>query len=321
MNDPLLTLMIPYLQATLLSLVLFSISFVILNIIHKQSYRKRTVILTAPSVGSVTIMLVLGASCFMHWLSLTKTSLYFGVCHQTSLEIMVFICTSFVALGFTSIGLATGSATIRYFLGDRIAIRLSNAKPLLQSDAREIYDTVNRLSRKAGVDTPKLYLIECSTPIISTRGKRKNPIIMMSVGLIENLTSRELEASLAHELSHIKNNDGLIRALVSSLKFVAPFVFLNYLIEPAIHREREFLADEGSVALTGEPRALISALIKTSKNTNVGYTSFQNMIGFSLENPLLRGIFSKHPPLVERLNRLLELEREKHNARATSSPP
>ncbi len=99
---------------------------------------------------------------------------------------------------------------------------------------------------------------------------------------------------------------------MTSLKFAAPFVFSSYLIEPAICREREFLADEGSVTLTSEPSALISALIKISEAYDV-VAKGGFFCGFAMSffhcSPARGGIFSKHPPLEERLNRLLKLEK------------
>jgi len=307
MNNSILILIMPYLYATLLSLIMSAAVIIGLKLVRKQAYKIRTMMLVAPLLGSVTIMVWVSSLCFIHRLS----NIYHLVCGQISLESVRFICTSLVTLAFASFGLAVSSGMITYYSGDKIAIHLFHAKPLNQSEVKEIYETINSLSRKAGVRPPKLYLIERSTPIILTVGRRNSPTIMVSVGLLESLSSKELAASLAHEISHIKNNDGLIRTLASSLKFATPFNLLGYLIEPAIYREREFLADEASVALTNEPSELISALIKISEAFAVktkGVFFYGLAMGFFLESPLRGGLFNKHPPLEERLNRLLQLK-------------
>jgi len=310
-TNSILILIAPYLYATLLSLGI-SVGVIFgLKLVRKQAYKIRTMMLVAPLLGSVTMMVGVSSLCFIHWLSLNYPDLGHAVCDQIPQENVGFICTSLVTLAFVSFGSAVLLGVITYYLGDKIAIHLFGAKTLNQSEAKEIYQTLNCLSRKAGVKTPKLYLIERSTLMIFTVGRKNSHAIMVSVGLLENLSSKELEASLAHEISHIKNSDDLIRTMASIMKFATPFNLLGYLIEPAIYREREFLADEGSVTLTNEPSALISALIKFSEAWDVEAKESllcRLSIGFFLESPSRGGIFSKHPPLEERLNRLLQLE-------------
>jgi len=311
MDNSITILLMPYFYATLLSLIISALVIVCLKLVHERAYKIRTMMLVAPLLGSVAIMAWFSSLCFIHWLSMNHPDPYHAVCNQVSPESIRFICTSLVSLAFASFGFTVSSGMINYYLGDRIAIHLFHAKPFDQSEAKEIHETLNRLSRKAGVKPPKLYLIERSTPITFAVGRRNAPTIMVSVGLLETLSSKELEASLAHEISHIKRNDGLIRTLASSLKFATPFNLFSYLIEPAIYREREFLADEGSVTLTDEPSALISALIKISEACDVkpNESFFSKLaVGFFLKSPVGGGIFSKHPSLEERLNRLLQLK-------------
>ena len=311
MTDAILILMTPYLYATLLSLIMSAVVIFSLKLVNKQAYRTRTIMLVTPLVGSFTIMAWVSSFCFIHWLSTNYPTLSHTVCSYISPGSLRFICTSLVTLAFTSFSFAVSLSMINYYLGDKIAMHLFRAKPFSKSQAKETYETLNRLSRKAGVKTPKLCFIERSSPIIFTVGRRNTPTVILSVGLLETLSPEELEASLAHEISHIKNNDGLIRTLASCLKFAAPFNFVSYLIEPAIYREREFLADEASVTLTKKPSALISALIKISEafavKTKGGYF-YSLAMGFFLESPLRGGLFNKHPPLEERLNRLLQLK-------------
>jgi len=321
MANSTLILITPYLYATLLSLIMSAVVVVSLKLVHKQAYKMRTVMLVVPLLGSVAIMIWVSSLCFVHWFSMNFLNPYHAVCNQISPESVRFICTSLVTLAFASFGSAVSLGMINYYLGDKIAIHLFHAKPFSQNEAKELHETLNCLSRKAGMKPPKLYLIERSTPIIFAVGKRNAPTIIFSLGLLETLSSKELKASLAHEISHIKNNDGLIRTLASSLKLATPLNLLGYLIAPAIYREREFLADEGSVTLTNEPSALISALIKISEACDVelkGGFSYRLAMGFFLEGPARGRIFSKHPPLEERLNRLVQLEKA-HRKRKTTA--
>lgn len=321
MDNSILILIMPYFYATLLSLIISTMVIVCLKLVRKRAYKTRTMMLVAPLLGSVAIMVLVSSLCFIHWLSMNYPDPYHAVCNQVSPESTRFICTSLVSLAFASFGFAVSSGMINYYVGDKIAIHLFHAKPFDQSEAKEIHEILNRLSRKAGVKPPKLYLIERSTPIIFAVGRRNVPTLMVSVGLFETFSSKELEASLAHEISHIKRNDGLIRTLVSSLKFATPFNFLSYLIEPAIYREREFLADEGSVALTNRPSALVSALIKISEACDVEpKESFFSRLamGLFLRSPVRGGIFSKHPSLEERLNRILQLAEARKTGNANA---
>lgn len=257
-------------------------------------------------------VVLVSSICFIHWLSLGQPilSLCHGVCIQAPPLSVHLICTSFVTLALASFSLAISSGFISYYFGDKLATRLLHAKPLDKETAGEIHEMVRSLSRQAEVCPPHLYFVEGSTPRIFTAGRRSSAVIVMSVGLLETLSKKELEASLAHEISHVKNRDCLIKTLVSSLKLSSPFIFPFYFVEPAIYREREFLADESGVNLTGEVSPLISALIKIGeacnfKSKRVFLQGF--MLNFFTRSHGYGGIFDKHPPLEERLKRLIQL--------------
>lgn len=312
MTNPLLSLLTPYGYATILSITMAAVATLALRRVRKRSYGKRTIILGTPLLITVATMVLVSSMCFTHWLNLQHSSSCHGLCIGISPQSINFVCTLFVALGFSPYGSALALGIINYRFGERIAVAHFNAKPLFEKDAGKIADTLKELSRRATIPTPRLYLIESSTPKIFTVATRKNSAIMVSVGLLETLTPDELEASLAHEIAHIKNNDGLIKSLMSTLKYAVPFIIPSYLLEPAICREREFLADEAGANLSRKPFALISALMKMasaqsfSQKTAGGFFS-KFSIGFSLESPVRGGFFEKHPPLKERLDRLLAL--------------
>jgi heat shock protein HtpX len=313
MIDPSLALLMPYLYATFLSLVMCLIVIGALRIVNKRAYGKRTLMLGVPMLGSVASIGSVSASCLVHWLSLDNPNLsaFHAVCSQAPAGSIGLVCTVSVIIAVASFGFASSLGILNHYLGGSIAIRLLKAKPLAMSEAREAFKTVHRLSACGGINAPRLFFVEGSTPNILTVGKKGRSVIIVSVGLLETLSSRELEAVLAHEISHIRNNDNLLKTLVSSLKFYSPFIFPTYLLEPAVYREREFLADESGVALTGNPSALISALLKIGEALSFKpkHSSFSNVaMGFCFAIPRKRGVFDNHPPLEERLSRLMQLE-------------
>jgi len=290
---------LPYIYTVWFSIVMLIGTITCLKLVKKQAYKIRTSLFFIPLFGSVLIMLWILPPCFIHWISIV----------YIALTDIVILCTVLITFVSVSLGISVLSSFINYCFGDKIAIWSYHAKPLQKSEVKNLYRTLNRLSKGAGVKTPKLFLIERSTPLIFTVGGT-NPTLMVSVGLLEILSKTELDACIGHEISHIKNNDCLIRTLASGLKFATLFNVFNYLIEPAIYREREFLADEGSAKLTGKPKALISALIKISETQSIYPKGnfFNSLMTNFIENPVKGGIFSKHPRIGERIKRLLELE-------------
>ena len=172
----------------------------------------------------------------------------------------------------------------------------------------EITKSVERLSKTMGVDQPKVTLIDSGDPAaFITRSKRKY-VLAVSVGLVESLSTEELDACLAHELSHVKNNDFSVRTFATAAR-VALFAHpLGHLIEPAVYRAREFLADRAAADLVGRG-ALISALSKLRESQN--YVAAHRSIGTAClldsvgTNPLFR-LFDKHPTLENRISALQE---------------
>ena len=133
----------------------------------------------------------------------------------------------------------------------------------------------------------------------------------VSVGLFESLNAEELEACLAHELSHLKNRDFIVRFLATMGKvglFSRPW---GYLIEPAIYRDRELLADKTAAEMLGGPKALISALTKIRESQTYEFNQ-SGSIGmtclFSLvSNNRLMQLFDKHPAISARIRALEEM--------------
>jgi heat shock protein HtpX len=187
---------------------------------------------------------------------------------------------------------------------------LTRLFPEMQFEASplEVTRAVERLSRSMGVVPPKVTLIDSGNPAAFITRSKREYMLAVSVGLLESLSAKELDACLAHELSHVKNNDFSVRSFATSAR-VALFAHpLGHLIEPAVYRAREFLADRTAAGLVGRD-ALISALSKLRESQN--YVTAHRSIGTAClfdsvgTNPLFR-LFDKHPTLEKRIRALQE---------------
>jgi len=172
----------------------------------------------------------------------------------------------------------------------------------------EVTRSVEKLSTTMGVVPPKVTLIDSGDPAAFITRSKREYILAVSVGLLESLSAKELDACLAHELSHVKNNDFSVRSFATAAR-VALFAHpLSHLIEPAVYRAREFLADRTAADLA-ERGALISALSKLQESQN--YFAAHRSIGTAClfgsvgTNPLFR-LFDKHPTLENRIRVLQE---------------
>lgn len=218
-----------------------------------------------------------------------------------------------------------------------IIMRMYRASPLTQSPL--LVSAVQELSRRAGLrQVPELFYIPSSSFNAFTVGMRNEAVIAVSDGLLRMLNSREMVAVLAHELSHIRNNDiwvmgvaDLFSRLTSLLSIFGQFLLLlnlplilftevsiNWLVvlllifaptmsalaQLGLSRTREYDADLGSVELTGDPEALASALLKLERQ---GASLFEQVFlpGRRMPEPSL---LRTHPPTEERVRRLLALK-------------
>ncbi|MFC2754529.1 MAG: M48 family metallopeptidase, partial [Candidatus Nanogingivalis sp.] len=258
--------------------------------------------------------------------------LYFSYIYD---DLIIFIFTLFFAFFY---------ALFQYKISTAITLKMNGAELISKKDAPEFYSIVESLSITAGLPMPKLYIINDSSMNAFAAGTDpENSVICATTGLLENMDKVEIEGVMAHEISHIKNYDirvsmaaVALTAVIGMLSdIVLRFIFLNdddedsknpitlilglffVLISPllatitrlAISRQREFLADATAVSLTRYPDGLISALEKLKNNKPL---KRQNSTTASLfiSNPMKQGffqrIFSTHPPLDDRINRLKE---------------
>jgi len=175
----------------------------------------------------------------------------------------------------------------------------------------EIKDSVTRLARAAHIRVPDVCMVDSGVPSAFTVRANRRYTITLSVGLLESLDGKEVEACLAHEVAHLKNNDFTVR-FIATLSKVALFARpLSYLLEPAVYRAREFMADITAANLVGGPEALISALsqLKESSNLDTAISGSSCVCNLTAAGGVCR-MFDKHPALEDRLKVLREMKEE-----------
>lgn len=232
-------------------------------------------------------------------------------------------------------------AAIEYYFSSKIALKMTGARQISRADSPQFYAAVETIAITAGLPTPKLYVIDDPAPNAFAAGiNPESSIICATTGLLEIMDKSELEAVVAHEISHIKNYDIKVSmaafALTAAIGFVSdvawriifwsdddnisPFAYvigvilsilapiLAMIIRLAISREREFLADASAVMLTRHPEGMISALNKLRQASRPLARQSSVAANLFFINPLKSGflanLFATHPPIEDRISRL-----------------
>ncbi len=231
-----------------------------------------------------------------------------------------------------------------YWFSDKIVLAMYRAKPL--KDAPEIHSIVREVSKQAGIPKPRVYLIPTQNCNAFATGRNpKNAVVALTAGIIDLLNKEELKGVIAHEISHVKNRDILIQtiaatiaAIISYVAFMARFAMIfggrdrdggrglemivlailtpiiAMLLQLAISRSREYLADESGARLIKNPKALASALEKLAASNKMRPLKFGNKTteGMFIVNPFkgngLFALFMTHPPVKKRVQKLMELK-------------
>ena len=274
----------------------------------KRSFHGRTIVL----LGMLGVMLAesllfIGVSSYIDMLGrapahVARTSWdYFSILHAVNLGV--------VLIG----GFAAACAGL--FIGlKKTRIGVSKMFPQLQflePAPVHVSETVMRLACLAGVASPNVSLVDSGVPSAFTVWANRKYSVALSVGLLESLDDKEVEACLAHEISHIKNGDFTVRFLATLAKIALFAKPLSYFIEPAVYRAREFLADRTAAQLIGGPDALISALSKLKDSDSLAVTSPQDLMSvcnLGGGKGMLR-ILHKQPDFTARIETLREMKR------------
>jgi heat shock protein HtpX len=229
---------------------------------------------------------------------------------------------------------------ISYFFSDSIVLASYRAQIVGPADAPELYAIVANLAQRAGLPMPRVAIIPDETSNAFATGRNpEHAVVAVTAGIMRTLSRQELEGVLAHELGHVKHRDILVGSLAAVLAQAIMFIshlalwvtprdregrsnplagLVVYILGPiaammlqmAISRSREYMADEYSAHLTGRPDMLASALRRISGyNEEVPMRDAQPATAhMMIVNPLAGGgffsLFSTHPPIARRIERL-----------------
>jgi len=233
-----------------------------------------------------------------------------------------------------------------YWFSDKIVLRMYGAQEVTDRDAPELYNLVRQLADKAGLPMPKVYIIPDESPNAFATGRNpSHAAVAVTHGIMRILSWEELAGVIGHELGHIKNRDILIQTVASTfgaaITYLAQFGFLfggrsddeehqggslvgsilmmilaplaAAIIQMAISRSREYIADRTGAEICGRPLWLAGALGKLSRASEaIPMNANQATASMFIVNPLsggaIAGLFSTHPPIEERIHRLEEME-------------
>ncbi len=260
------------------------------------------------------------------------------------------------ALSFTGIAFIMAGVMnfLSYFYSDKMVLAISKAKSISEQEDRELYQLVRNLSLKAAMPLPKIYIIDDTAPNAFATGRDpKHAVIAFTTGILDKLNKQELEGVIAHELSHVKNRDILLSSVVSilvgfialladwflrmsfyggrdndrdnknngiflALAIVAALLspLIATLIQLALSRRRESLADASGVFLTRNPQGLADALGKISGDKEPLEVANRATAHLYIVNPLkgseavgwFSGLFNTHPPIEERIKALQAMQ-------------
>jgi heat shock protein HtpX len=256
----------------------------------------------------------------------------------------------FVAIGFLIGGSSTALLFLffaallnmgSYFFSDKLALKMSGAKPISESEAPRLYQIVRDLCTRADLPMPRLYEIPVDQPNAFATGRNpKHSAVAVTRGIMQLLSEDELRGVLAHELAHVKHRDILITSvaatigaaitylgymllwfggddesplgLVGSLAMVLLAPLAATIIQLSISRQREYAADAGGAELTGNPESLASALLRLeegakAKPLKVNQAAEPLFIVKPFSGGGFARLFSTHPPIEDRVRRLRQM--------------
>lgn len=242
-----------------------------------------------------------------------------------------------------------------YWNSDKMALRAYNAQPLSESQVPELYELVRELCRKAELPMPRLYVIPTDVPNAFATGRDpEHAAVAVTEGILSMLNRDELAGVISHELSHVKHRDTLIMTLSASIATAISYIaniaqwatifgtardedgnrsnpialivtiviapLAASLIQFALSRSREYMADASGARICGKPLALASALLKLDDYAHhrVIPDAKPATSGLFIINPLagvggVANLFSTHPSTEERVKKLREIAAEMHS--------
>jgi len=265
---------------------------------------------------------------------------------------LLFVYGKATGYGLSFVGIAliiSGLMSLgSYYYSDRIILGISRAKQIQKKDNPELFRIVENLAIGDGIPIPRIYTIDDSAPNAFATGRNpKNAVVCVTSGILQKLNKAELEGVIAHELSHVKNYDirlmAIVAVLVGMVALLADFFMRSFLfgrrdreegggnaqaifmiigivfmilspivatlIQLAVSRKREYLADASGALLTRYPEGLASALEKISRdheplevaNSATAHLYITNPVKGKNVGNLFASLFNTHPPIEERI--------------------
>ena len=280
-------------------------------------------------------------------ISQIKTGLLLGILFA------LFLCIGFLLGGTYGLTIGFLIALVlnglSYWFSDKIVLFMYGAKEIKEKDNKALFNLIREVAKDASLPMPKVYLMNTETPNAFATGRNpKHAAVAVTSGIMHLLTLKELKGVIAHEMSHIKNRDILISSIaaviagaISYIAMIARFgaIFgggndregnmgnllsvlvlailapiIAMIVQLAISRSREYLADSTGAKIIKDPRALADALEKLEKGVKLNplKNGPQAASHLFIINPFsgrsVLNLFSTHPPLAERVKRLRSMK-------------
>ena len=267
-----------------------------------------------------------------------------GILYVIFLSILHYLGVGYIPLAI----IASVMILAQWYLSDKIVLWSSGAKIISREEYPKLHEIVERLSTNNGLPKPKVAMVNSSVPNAFATGKSpKSSLVAVTTGLLDLLDDGELEAVIGHELTHVRSRDVLVLTLASVFSTVAWYLMqfgffgglqtrnrnsagsgvivllvavvtwvVSFLIIRAISRYREYSADRGGAIMTGKPDKLATALLKISGKIKVippnELKNVQKLNAFfiipALSGSSIANLFSSHPPVEKRVQKLKEMK-------------
>jgi heat shock protein HtpX len=265
---------------------------------------------------------------------------------------LLYVIFALVLFQVLNVGLApmlviiVGIAAVQYYTSDKLALAASGAKVVSREEAPDLHAMVERLCALADLPMPRVAVIPTDVPNAFATGRNpKHAAVAVTVGLLRHMPENQVRGVLAHEFAHIKNRDILVSsiaaalgAIITGIAYALQFGMLfgggddddgplgivgalamiilaplaATILQLAVSRQREYLADASGASYLGDPNPLADALETLERGTQlIPLQVNPSVASLYIANPLskqgLSGLFSTHPPLEERIRRLRAL--------------
>jgi heat shock protein HtpX len=229
-----------------------------------------------------------------------------------------------------------------YFFSDKLALKMSGAKPVSEEEDPKLYEMVRDLTTRAGLPMPRLYVIPQEQPNAFATGRNpKHAAVAVTAGIRKLLSDDELRGVLAHELAHVRHRDILIQSVASAIGAAITYVaymlmwfggdedsgplgivaalalvllapIAASIIQMSISRQREYAADATGAEICGNPESLASALLRLESGAQaipmqVNQAAEPLYIVKPFHGKGIANLFSTHPPIEERVRRLRQM--------------